>query len=153
MTKPESVTDYIASQPPAARRALRRVRSSIRKALPDAEEVISYQIPAYKLQGRIVVYFAGWREHYSIYPATSELVAAMGKALDGYEMSNKGTIRFPLSEPVPVALIARIAKFRAKQVAARQAAARAARPQRARGGPLTASARTPARSRQVRRSR
>jgi uncharacterized protein YdhG (YjbR/CyaY superfamily) len=153
MTKPESVTDYIESQPPGARRALRRVRSSIRKALPDAEEVISYQIPAYKLQGRIVVYFAGWREHYSIYPATRELVAALGNALDGYEMSNKGTIRFPLSEPVPVALIARIAKFRAKEVAARHTAARAARPQRARRGALTASARTPARSRQVRRSR
>ncbi len=115
-TKSTSVAEYIASQPPKARAALRKVRAAMRKALPRAEEVISYQIPAYRLNGRVVIYFAGWTEHYSIYPAQRRLVAAFKERLAPYEVNNKGTIRFPLSEPVPVGLIAAIAKFRAKEV-------------------------------------
>jgi uncharacterized protein YdhG (YjbR/CyaY superfamily) len=112
----KSVDEYIASQPEALRALLERVRSTIRKALPDAEEVISYKIPAYKLHGRAAIYFAGWKQHYSIYPAGERLVAAFKDKLALYEVS-KGTIRFPLSQPVPVRLIERIAKFRAKEVA------------------------------------
>ena len=67
----KSVDEYIASQPEAAQGVLQRVRSTIRKALPEAEEVISYQIPAYKLHGGPVLYFAGWKQHYSLYPATA----------------------------------------------------------------------------------
>jgi len=115
-TKYASVAEYIAIQPPKTRVALRKVRSAIRKALPKAAEVISYQIPAYKLNGRIVIFFAGWKEHYSIYPAQRRLVAAFKDGLEPYEVNNKGTIRFPLSEPVPVALIAAMARFRAKEV-------------------------------------
>jgi len=88
----------------------------MRKALPSAEEVISYQIPAYKLNGRVVIYFAGWREHYSIYPAQRRLVAAFKERLAPYEVNNKATIRFPLSEPVPARLIQDISRFRAKEV-------------------------------------
>jgi uncharacterized protein YdhG (YjbR/CyaY superfamily) len=110
------VADYVALQPPKARGVLRKVRAALRKALPGAEEVISYQIPAYKLNGRIVIYFAGWKEHYSIYPAQRRLVAAFKQKLVPYEVNNKGTIRFPLSEPVPVGLIQSIARFRAKEV-------------------------------------
>ncbi len=117
----KSVDEYIASQPKAVQSVLERVRSTIRKAVPGAEEVISYQIPAYKLQGLAVIYFAGWKQHYSLYPATGRLVAAFKDELASYEVS-KGTIRFPLSEPVPVRLIGRIAKFRAKEVAERQKA-------------------------------
>jgi|ERR1700675_2828843 uncharacterized protein YdhG (YjbR/CyaY superfamily) len=112
----KSVDEYIASQPEAARGLLKRVRNTIRKAMPEAEEMISYQIPAYKLHGRPVLYFAGWKEHYSLYPATDHVVAAFQDALSPYEIS-KGTIRFPLSEPVPVKLIERIARFRAKEAA------------------------------------
>ena len=82
--------------------------------MPGAEEVISYQIPSYKLHGGYVVYFAGWKQHYSLYPATAHLVAAFKDELAAYEVS-KGTIRFPLSQPVPVKLIGRIAKFLAKE--------------------------------------
>ena len=110
----KSVDDYISSQPEARRAALEQVRNTIRKALPGAEEVISYKIPAYKLNGGIVLYFAGWTKHYSLYPAGDRLVAAFRKELAPYELS-KGTIRFPLSEPVPAKLIERIAKFRAKE--------------------------------------
>jgi len=122
----KSVDEYIASRPEATQGVLERVRRTIRKALPGAEEVISYQIPAYKLNGRTVIYFAGWRQHYSVYPSTDRLVVRFKKDLARYEVS-KGTIRFPLSEPVPVKLIAAVAKFRAKEVAEREKAKAAAR--------------------------
>ena len=115
----KSVTDYIAAQPAAARAALKRVRSTIRKAMPGAEETISYKIPAYRLQGVVVIYFAAWKHHYSIYPATDGLADAFKDELASYEVS-MGTIRFPLSEPVPVKLIERIAKFRVEQAAGRK---------------------------------
>ena len=120
----QSVDEYIALQPKAVQVVLQRVRSAIRKALPEAEEVISYKIPAYRLHGRVVVYFAAWKQHYAIYPAL-EAASAFKDDLVRYEVS-KGTIRFPLSEPVPVKLIERIAKFRAKVVAERQKAKPAA---------------------------
>jgi uncharacterized protein YdhG (YjbR/CyaY superfamily) len=117
----KSVDEYIALQPEAVQGVLKRVRGIIRKALPGAEEVIAYKIPAYKLHGGAVLYFAGWKHHYSLYPAPGRLTAAFKDELRGYEVS-KGTIRFPLSEPVPVKLIERIAKFRAKEVAERRKA-------------------------------
>jgi len=118
MAKPgfKSVDQYIASQPQAAQRALKRVRSSILKALPRAEEVISYNLPTYKLNNRSMFYFAGWKHHYSLYAATQGVMAAFQDDLSSYEV-DKGTIRFPLTEPVPVKLIERIAKFRAREVA------------------------------------
>ena len=117
----KSVDEYIASQPEAVQGILGRVRSAIRKAVPGAEEVISYKIPTYKLRGGAVLYFAGWKQHYSLYPATGRVVAAFKDELAPYEVS-KGTIRFPLSQPVPVKLIGRIAKFRAKEVAGHEKA-------------------------------
>ena len=112
-----SIDDYIASQPESSRSVLEKVRSAMRKALPDAEEVISYQIPAFKVNGRITIYFAGWKEHYSVYPASAAMAAAFKDDLEPYEVNNKGTIRFPLTERVPAQLIGRLAKFRAKEVA------------------------------------
>jgi uncharacterized protein YdhG (YjbR/CyaY superfamily) len=117
----KSVDQYIASHPRAVQRVLKRVRSTIRKAVPGAEEMISYRIPTYKLHGRPVLYFAGWSQHYSLYPCTDHLVAAFKEELAPYKV-NKGTIRFPLSETVPVKLIEGIAKFRAKEVAEREKA-------------------------------
>jgi len=114
----KSVDQYIASQPKAVQGVLERVRSTIRKAVPEADEVISYKMPAYKLHGAPLLFFAGWKQHYSLYPATKLVVAAFKNELAPYELS-KGTIRFPLAEPVPVRLIGRIAKFRAKEVAER----------------------------------
>ena len=111
---PESVDEYIARHPQDVQATLRRVRSVIRKALPGAEEVISYQIPAYRLHDRCVIYFAGWKQHYSLYPASAGLVAAFRKDLAPYPVS-KGTIRFPLGRPVPGTLIAGIAKFLARR--------------------------------------
>jgi len=118
-TEPKSVTEYIAAQPDAAQRVLERVRSTIRKAVPGAEEVISYKMPTYKLQGRAMLYFAGWKQHYSLYPATERVLMAFKDDLASYTV-RKGTIRFPLFEPVPVKLIGRIAKFRAKELSQRE---------------------------------
>jgi uncharacterized protein YdhG (YjbR/CyaY superfamily) len=120
--KPTNITDYISRFPPAVKRVLTRVRRTLRKALPGAEEAISYGIPAYKVRGRVVIYFAGWRQHYSIYPATAALARAFKKELAPYEVNNKGTIRFPLDAPVPVDLIAGIARYRAKETLAAAAA-------------------------------
>ena len=129
-----SVDEYIATQPAERQPALQRVRRSIRKALPEAEEGISYQIPAYKLDGSPVLYFAGWKEHFSLYPATGRLVEEFGDELERYVVS-KGTIRFPLSQPVPVRLIERIAKFRAQENSSRQKAKKAQRtPKKGRTG-------------------
>jgi uncharacterized protein YdhG (YjbR/CyaY superfamily) len=114
----KSVDEYIATHPDDTQVILRRVRNAIRKALPDASEVISYQIPTYRLHGRNVVYFAGWKRHYSLYPASAQLRAAFKDDLAPYAVE-KGTIRFQLSEVVPVKLIARIAKFLAKEAGER----------------------------------
>jgi uncharacterized protein YdhG (YjbR/CyaY superfamily) len=99
-----SVRDYIASKPKASRASLEAVRRAILKGIPQADEGLAYQMPAYTLNGAGVLYFAGWKAHYSLYPATDPLVAAFAKELAPYERS-KGTIKFPLSAPVPVRLI------------------------------------------------
>jgi uncharacterized protein YdhG (YjbR/CyaY superfamily) len=112
-----SVDEYLAAQPEAVRAALTRVRATLRKALPAAEEVISYNMPTYTVNGARVLHFAGWKQHYSLYAASETIVAAFRKELAPYKIQ-KGTISFPLSEPVPEKLIERIAKFRAKEVAA-----------------------------------
>jgi uncharacterized protein YdhG (YjbR/CyaY superfamily) len=111
MAKAESggVAAYIAKQPTAAQPILQRVRRIIRKVLPDAEETISYQIPTYKLHGQYVVYFAGWKKHWSLYPVTGAARAALEADLEPYELS-KGTIRFPLDEPLPAKLVERIVR-------------------------------------------
>ena len=114
----KSVGEYIARQPEASRAPLERVRAAIRKALPQAQEVISYEIPAYKNEDGFLLYFAGWKEHYSLYPATDPLIAAFKDDLGSGEV-NKRTLKFPLSQPVPARLIARIAKFKAAEAAAR----------------------------------
>lgn len=121
----KSVGEYIAAQPEDAQAILKRVRSTIRKAVPGAKESISYKIPTYKLHDQVVIYFAGWKQHYSLYPASERIVEALKDDLAPYEV-NKGTIRFPLTQPVPVKLIERITKLRAKESAEPAKAKRAA---------------------------
>jgi uncharacterized protein YdhG (YjbR/CyaY superfamily) len=122
----QSVDDYISAQPVPARPVLERVRATIRKALPGATEGISYQIPMYKLDGRMVLYFAGFQRHYSIYPATARVVGALKSELAG-RVHSKATIRFSLGDAVPTRLIARIARLRAAEVAELTEARRAGR--------------------------
>jgi uncharacterized protein YdhG (YjbR/CyaY superfamily) len=112
----QSVDEYIATHPSPVQTILRSVRAAIREAMPAAEEGISYQIPAYRLGGRAVLYFAAWKRHYSLYPVDDRLVATFAEELAPYEVS-KGTIRLPLTEAVPVRLIERIARYRADEAA------------------------------------
>jgi len=127
------VDAYLAQKPPRTQKVLAQVRRAIARALPRTEEGISYGIPAYKLGTSPVIFFAGWKDHYSIYPAQEALVAAFSRELEPYAIS-KGTIRFPLDEKVPVALIARLAKFLFAEASARalakQTRKEAARPTR-----------------------
>jgi uncharacterized protein YdhG (YjbR/CyaY superfamily) len=113
---PTTIDEYLAGCPRSTQAVLKKVRKAIRRALPGAEEVISYRIPAFKLHGRVVVYFAAWAEHYAVYPFTRRLEAAFRDEIAPYEVSGKGTIRFPYSAPVPTALIEGIAAFRAQEV-------------------------------------
>ena len=112
---PKDIDSYIAGFPRDVQRILREIRATIRKAAPGAEESISYQIPAFKLAGRQLVYFAGFENHVSVYPAPVGDPAFKGN-LAPYA-SGKATAKFPLGKPIPVGLIRDIVKFRAKKVA------------------------------------
>jgi len=120
-TRVASVREYIASKPKASQASLEAVRQAIVRALPNVQEGLAYQMPAYTLNGVGVLYFAGWKSHYSLYPINDALVEAFATELVPYERS-RGTIKFPLSRPVPVRLIERIAKFRARQISGRDGA-------------------------------
>ncbi len=114
---PKSVDEYIAAQPEVLRPKLEQVRAAITKAVPAAVEGIGYHMPGYKLHGMPMLYFAGFKEHYSLFAASGTFFAGLAHELRGYEL-RKGTVHFPLTKPVPVKLIARIAKLRAAGIAA-----------------------------------
>jgi uncharacterized protein YdhG (YjbR/CyaY superfamily) len=112
MTKPANVDSYIASFPEHTREWLQQMRNIIKAAAPNAEETISYQMPAYKLNG-MLVYFAGYKNHIGFYPTASG-IAAFQKELSVYKGA-KGSVQFPLDKPLPGTLIRKIVKFRLKQ--------------------------------------
>ena len=111
---PESIDDYIAGFPAETQQVLKKIRKTIRKAAPNAEESISYQIPTYKLDGKVLIYFAGFAKHVSVYPAPRE-AKEFKKELAAYK-GGKGTIQFPLDNKIDYDLIARIVKFRMKKM-------------------------------------
>lgn len=123
-----TVDEYIASFPEDVRAVLEKVRGTIRKAAPQAEGRIGYQMPAYRLH-RPLVYFAAWKDHWALYPAAGTLIEAFAEELRPYEVA-KGTIRFPYSRPVPVRLVRAIVRHRVAEnieAAAAKTAAKAAR--------------------------
>ena len=111
-TNVEDVEDYIAGFSPATQKLLKRVRATIKKVAPQAEETISYMMPAYKYHG-VLVYFAGYAHHIGFYPGASG-VAHFKKEIAGYKYA-KGSIQFPLDEPLPLKLITKIVTFRMKE--------------------------------------
>ena len=109
---PSTVDDYIAAQPETQRLKLQQVRNAIRKAVPEAIEGIGYGMPGYKFLGKPLLYFAGFKNHYSLFAASGTFFASLEEELKNYER-RKGTVQFSLEKPVPVRLISRIAKLRA----------------------------------------
>jgi uncharacterized protein YdhG (YjbR/CyaY superfamily) len=107
-----TIDEYIKTFPPDVQKILERLRQTIRKAVPEAEEVISYQMPAFKLKGNLV-YFAAFKKHIGFFPTASG-VAAFKKELSDYATS-PGTVQFPLDKPIPDDLVTKIVLFRKKE--------------------------------------
>jgi len=111
----KNVDEYIASFPKSKQNVLREIRQVVRESAPQAREVISYKMPAFELNG-ILVWYAAFKNHIGFYPKTGAM-EAFEKELSGYETS-KGTIRFPLSKPMPLELIRKIVEYRVKETLA-----------------------------------
>ena len=113
---PETIDEYIATFPDDVQKILKKIRITIRKAAPKAEEAISYQIPTFRLNGNLI-YFAAFKKHIGLYPAPRGN-ERFKEELASYE-GGKGTVRFPLDKPIPFDLITRIVKFRVEDNLAR----------------------------------
>src|SRR5213593_4310420 len=113
-----NVDEYVGTFPKAIQDKLELIRRTVQKVVPEAEEVISYQMPAFKFHGRLL-YFSAYKNHYSLFGATHTVRKVFKKELSRYE-GMKGTLRFPLDEPVPVKLIRDIAVYKAKENLARE---------------------------------
>lgn len=107
-----TVDEYIVLQPPSVKSGLDLLRKTIKTAAPEAEEIISYQMPAYRLKG-IVAYFSATKKHYGFYPTAGPVIAFSDK-LKAYETS-KGVVRFPFDKPIPVKLISDMVKWKVRE--------------------------------------
>jgi uncharacterized protein YdhG (YjbR/CyaY superfamily) len=112
-----AVDDYLAQVPEEARATLEKLRKTIKNAAPGAVEIISYQIPTFKLDGRMLVSFAAFKNHCSFFPGAAG-IKAHANELKSYQTS-KGTIRFPIGKPLPAALVKKLVKARIEENAAR----------------------------------
>jgi uncharacterized protein YdhG (YjbR/CyaY superfamily) len=119
--KATTIDEYISGFPRDIQRLLKQVRSTIRKAAPAAQETISYRVPAFMFEGSLV-YFAAFKNHIGFFP-TSSGITHFKNELSAYE-SAKGSVRFPLDQPIPLDLITKITRFRVKENQARAKAKR-----------------------------
>jgi uncharacterized protein YdhG (YjbR/CyaY superfamily) len=121
--KPKTVSGYLASLSSENRAALNKLRRNIRAAAPGAEECISYQMPAFRFDGRMLVWFGAWEKHCALYPGTS--IEPFREELGRFDTGSKGTIRFQTDDPLPASLVRRLVKARIAQNAALDKARRA----------------------------
>jgi uncharacterized protein YdhG (YjbR/CyaY superfamily) len=112
MKKLRTVDEYVAALPKEARESLESLRKTIRQAAPQAEEVIHYNMPAFRWNG-MLVWYAAFKEHIGFYPRVSA-IAAFNDKLAGYKTS-KGAIQFPIEKPIPAGLVKRIVEFRLEE--------------------------------------
>jgi len=117
MTGPASVDGYMAALPDDRRAAMEELRQTIRDAAPEATELISYQMPAFRSHGQFLVSYAAFKNHYSLFPASEAVVTGLGEELTPH-LSGKGTIRFRADDPIPSALVTKIVKIRFAENAA-----------------------------------
>jgi uncharacterized protein YdhG (YjbR/CyaY superfamily) len=122
MAAPTSIEDCLAALPEGRCAALEELRKTIRAAAPQATEKISYGMPAFEQDGRFLVSYAAFKDHCSLYPASSAVREALGDELEPY-FSGKGTLRFQADEPIPTSLVQKIVKVRLEELAARRASA------------------------------
>jgi uncharacterized protein YdhG (YjbR/CyaY superfamily) len=106
------VQTYLAALSPDKRRHVQKLRETIRAAAPGSVESFSYGMPAFAFDGKPIVWYAAWKLHSSLYPLSKATRSALAADLEGYETSGKGTIRFRLDEPLPMALVKRLVKAR-----------------------------------------
>jgi uncharacterized protein YdhG (YjbR/CyaY superfamily) len=111
MTEPTTVDEYLATLPDDKRAVMATLRATIRAAAPDAAEVITYTMPGFKTHGQFLVSYDAFKQHYSLFPASDEVVKRLGAAIEPY-LAGKGTIRFPASRPIPLELVTRIIEIR-----------------------------------------
>lgn len=111
MAEPTTVDEYMATLPDDRRDAMEALRRTIRAAAPQATELISYKMPAFKTHGRFLVSYDAYKRHYSLFPASDAVVTALGDAISPY-LAGRGTIRFPADRPIPTDLVARIVEVR-----------------------------------------
>jgi uncharacterized protein YdhG (YjbR/CyaY superfamily) len=114
--KAKTVSGYLASLSGENRAELNNLRKNIRAAAPGAEECISYQMPAFRFDGRMLVWYGAWENHCALYPGTS--IEPFKKALGRFDTGSKGTIRFQADDPLPTTLVRRLVKARIAQNAA-----------------------------------
>ncbi len=119
MSVQQSVDGYLAGLPPAPRVALTELRRTIREAAPEATETISYGMPTFKVNGRLLLSYAGFKEHCSLFPASKHMIALYPDELAPY-MSGKATLRFHPDSPLPAVLVRKIVAARLEESAARR---------------------------------
>jgi uncharacterized protein YdhG (YjbR/CyaY superfamily) len=117
MPDPTTVDEYLAALPPDRRGPMADLRRTIRATAPDATEVITYKMPGFKLNGRFLVSYDSFKHHYSLFPSSDPIVAALGDRIRPY-IAGKGTIRFPADEPLPLDLVTEIVRIRVAENAA-----------------------------------
>jgi uncharacterized protein YdhG (YjbR/CyaY superfamily) len=120
MAGPTSVEDYLSQVPEETRVALEELRNTIKAAAPNTTEMISYQMPTFKYQGRALVGFAAFKNHCSIFPYSTGVMVSLKEELKPYDTSGKGpTIRFPADKPLPADLVRRLVKARIEEIESR----------------------------------
>jgi len=119
-TAPKNIDEYIAAFPNDVQEILEKIRMTIKKAAPTAEETISYEMPTFNLKGQYLIYFAAYKKHIGLYPVPTG-DAEFNEEISIYQ-TGKGTLQFPLDKPIPYKLISKIVKLKVKENLARAAA-------------------------------
>jgi uncharacterized protein YdhG (YjbR/CyaY superfamily) len=116
MADPATVDEYLAALPDDRRAVMQDIRRTIRAAAPDADEVITYKMPGFQLNGRFLVSYDAFKNHYSLFPGSQLMIDTLGDEIAPY-VAGRGTLRFPASRPIPLQTIAKAVRIRLDEVA------------------------------------